>query len=229
MNTWWSFVIDIHVHRCPSISIIREDKISDERPPFVTYETMISSKALDNYSQKYMQHACPPTAMKHAASASDLAGMGAPASSLAKESPKTIDEEDVVWAAKPQSILYVCSVVIGPLCCYCVREYCLADCPFFSVTECMNSFCPFGFDAHTHTYVHGNCSSIRCFVCVSSSEYFSSMCLVQMQLCQSIQLGWKHNVDNECVIACRRSLFEKCMLIFVHICLYIGSQVKCVM
>ena len=67
--------------------------MSDKRPPFVTYETMISSKALNNYSQKYMQHACAPTAMKHAASASDLAGMGTPASLLAKESPSTIQEE----------------------------------------------------------------------------------------------------------------------------------------
>lgn len=76
----------------PSISIIREKEISDEQPPFVTYETMISKKALNNYSQKYLPM---PASMRHAASASDLAGMGTPDSkTFEKTSPSKIDEED---------------------------------------------------------------------------------------------------------------------------------------
>ena len=57
---------------------------------------MISRKALDNYSEKYMSHHPMPTSMKHAASASDLAGMGAAPSVSAIETPKKIDEEDTI-------------------------------------------------------------------------------------------------------------------------------------
>ena len=62
--------------RCASISIVREDEITDGRPPFLTYETMISKKAFADFSQKHMCTSISSNrSMTHAASASDLAGM----------------------------------------------------------------------------------------------------------------------------------------------------------
>ncbi len=63
--------------RCASVAIVREDEITDGRPPFTTYETMVSKKAFENFSQKNMSSASSSSrSMTHAASASDLAGMG---------------------------------------------------------------------------------------------------------------------------------------------------------
>lgn len=56
---------------------MREDEITGGRPPFITYETMVSKKAFENFSQKYLSTATSSSrSMTHAASASDLAGMG---------------------------------------------------------------------------------------------------------------------------------------------------------
>ena len=83
--------------RCASVSIVREDAVTDGRPPFTTYETMVSKKAFENFSQKYMSSATSSTrSMTHAASASDLAGMGEP-QSFRQTSPqqKSIEEDEV--------------------------------------------------------------------------------------------------------------------------------------
>lgn len=82
---------------CASVSIVREDAVTDGRPPFTTYETMVSKKAFENFSQKYMSSATSSTrSMTHAASASDLAGMGEP-QSFRQSSPqqKSIEEDEV--------------------------------------------------------------------------------------------------------------------------------------
>ena len=88
------------IHRCASVSIVREDEITDGRPPFVTYETMVSKKAFENFSQKYLSTATSSSrSMTHAASASDLAGMGQQSpqkpSSFRQHKPqeKAIDED----------------------------------------------------------------------------------------------------------------------------------------
>ena len=63
--------------RCASVCIVREDAVTDGRPPFITYETTVSKKAFENFSQKYIAHSQigSTRSMSHAASASDLASM----------------------------------------------------------------------------------------------------------------------------------------------------------
>ncbi len=74
--------------RCASVAIVREDEITDGRPPFTKYETMVSKKAFENYSQKYMSSASSSSrSMTHAASASDLAGMGEHQTTQALQTP----------------------------------------------------------------------------------------------------------------------------------------------
>ena len=64
--------------RGASISIVREEKMTDGRPPFLTYETMISKKAFAEFCQKQGCNGITSSlSMTHAASASDLAGMHA--------------------------------------------------------------------------------------------------------------------------------------------------------
>ena len=76
--------------RCASVAIVREDKITDGRPPFTTYETMVSKKAFENFSQKYMSSASSSSrSMTHAASASDLAGMGEHQTTQALQTPRS--------------------------------------------------------------------------------------------------------------------------------------------
>ena len=56
---------------------MREDAVTDGRPPFITYETTVSKKAFENFSQKYIAQSQVGStrSMSHAASASDLASM----------------------------------------------------------------------------------------------------------------------------------------------------------
>lgn len=75
---------------CASVAIVREDEITDGRPPFTTYETMVSKKAFENFSQKYMSSASSSSrSMTHAASASDLAGMGEHQTTQALQTPRS--------------------------------------------------------------------------------------------------------------------------------------------
>ena len=64
--------------RCASVCIVREDAVTNSRPPFVTYETTVSKKAFEGFSQKYITHSnvASTCSMSHAASARDLASMG---------------------------------------------------------------------------------------------------------------------------------------------------------
>jgi len=76
--------------RCASVAIVREDEVTDGRPPFTTYETMVSKKAFENFSQKYMSSASSSSrSMTHAASASDLAGMGEHQTAQALQTPRS--------------------------------------------------------------------------------------------------------------------------------------------
>ena len=76
--------------RCASVAIVREDEITDGRPPFTTYETMVSKKAFENFSQKFMSSASSSSrSMTHAASASDLAGMGEHQTIQALQTPRS--------------------------------------------------------------------------------------------------------------------------------------------
>lgn len=69
--------------RCASIAIVREQEVTDGRPPFLTYETMISKKAFEDICQKQGCNGISSSpSMTHAASASDLAGMNAQQSAL---------------------------------------------------------------------------------------------------------------------------------------------------
>lgn len=61
--------------RCASIAIVREDELTDGRPPFLIYETMVSKKAFADFS--VCTDISSKHSMTHAASASDLAGMDA--------------------------------------------------------------------------------------------------------------------------------------------------------
>lgn len=64
--------------RGASISIVREEEMTDGRPPFLTYETMIGKKAFAEFCQKQgCNGITSSSSMAHAASASDLAGMHA--------------------------------------------------------------------------------------------------------------------------------------------------------
>lgn len=64
--------------RGASISIVREEAMTDGQPPFLTYETMISKKAFAEICQKQGCNGITSSpSMTHAASASDLAGMNA--------------------------------------------------------------------------------------------------------------------------------------------------------
>ncbi|DBA91411.1 TPA: hypothetical protein ACH3X2_003943 [Trebouxia sp. C0005] len=75
---------------CASVAIVREDEITDGRPPFTTYETMVSKKAFENFSQKFMSSASSSSrSMTHAASASDLAGMGEHQTIQALQTPRS--------------------------------------------------------------------------------------------------------------------------------------------
>ncbi len=84
---------------------MREDAITDGRPPFTTYETMVSKKAFGMYSQKHLPTGTTSSrSMTHAASASDLAGMGELQTAQTSQMPcsfrqhtpreKTIDEDN---------------------------------------------------------------------------------------------------------------------------------------
>ncbi|KAA6417659.1 MAG: hypothetical protein FRX49_12347 [Trebouxia sp. A1-2] len=79
-----------YVVKCASVAIVREDEITDGRPPFTTYETMVSKKAFENFSQKFMSSASSSSrSMTHAASASDLAGMGEHQTIQALQTPRS--------------------------------------------------------------------------------------------------------------------------------------------